>query len=47
MTVSLGIACVTNGDEASFAQALELADAALYESKATGRDRITVRAAPG
>ncbi len=47
MTVSLGITSVTNGDEATFAQALELADAALYESKATGRDRITVRAAPG
>jgi two-component system, cell cycle response regulator len=42
MTLSLGVTCVTGGDAATFAGALETADAALYESKESGRDRITV-----
>jgi diguanylate cyclase (GGDEF)-like protein len=42
MTVSLGVTSVTNGDAASFTTALEQADAALYASKTSGRDRVTV-----
>jgi diguanylate cyclase (GGDEF)-like protein len=47
ITISLGVTCVHGGDQASFAGALEEADAALYESKNNGRDRITVRVSAG
>jgi two-component system cell cycle response regulator len=43
ITVSEGIASVVNAGPAEFHEALEVADTALYESKDTGRDRITVR----
>ncbi len=44
MTISLGVASVTAGDIADFNAALERADAAMYESKHAGRDRVTVSA---
>ena len=43
VTISLGITHVLDGDHATFADALAQADAALYESKDRGRDRVTVR----
>ena len=46
ITVSVGIATTTGGDAGDFTQMLERADAALYDSKAGGRDRITVRRGP-
>ena len=42
LTISLGVAAVTSGDVADFNAALNDADAALYESKHAGRDRVTV-----
>jgi diguanylate cyclase (GGDEF)-like protein len=42
VTISLGVAAVTGGDVADFNAALERADAALYDSKHAGRDRVTV-----
>jgi two-component system cell cycle response regulator len=41
MTVSLGVTTSTDGDEATFAHALKVADQALYASKTNGRDRVT------
>ena len=46
MTISLGVrGRLRGGDVADFNAALERADAALYESKHAGRDRVTVSAA--
>ncbi len=44
MTVSLGVTTTEDGDEATFAETLKLADAALYASKAGGRNQVTVTA---
>jgi PleD family two-component response regulator len=41
-TICLAITSVADGDVADFAAAQELADAALYESKNAGRDRVTI-----
>jgi two-component system cell cycle response regulator len=41
VTVSVGMTQVIDGNAFAFALALEAADAALYESKESGRDRIT------
>ncbi len=46
MTVSLGVTSADDGDEATFAQALELADSALYASKSGGRNRVTALPLP-
>jgi diguanylate cyclase (GGDEF)-like protein len=46
ITVSEGISSAVNAGPAEFHDAMELADSALYESKDTGRDKITVRRAP-
>ena len=43
VTVSEGIASVVDASPTGFHDALEDADSALYESKDTGRDKITVR----
>jgi two-component system cell cycle response regulator len=43
ITVSEGIASVANAGPAEFHETMEIADNALYESKNTGRDKITVR----
>jgi diguanylate cyclase (GGDEF)-like protein len=42
LTVSIGVATSTALDAGELAAAIERADDALYESKATGRDRISV-----
>ncbi|MFA7323919.1 MAG: diguanylate cyclase [Candidatus Nanopelagicales bacterium] len=42
MTISIGITSTDGSDWASFADVLKSADAALYASKAAGRDSITV-----
>ena len=42
MTVSLGVTTAEDGDEATFAETLRLADNALYASKAGGRNQVTV-----
>jgi diguanylate cyclase (GGDEF)-like protein len=46
ITVSVGIATTSGGGTGDFAQTLERADGALYDSKKGGRDRITVRHRP-
>ena len=46
ITVSAGIATSSGVDAGDFAQTLERADGALYDSKEGGRDRITVRYRP-
>lgn len=46
LTVSAGITSVVNAAPAEFVVVLEEADRALYESKAAGRDTITVRQVP-
>ncbi|MBK9741198.1 MAG: diguanylate cyclase [Actinobacteria bacterium] len=46
VTISEGIASAVNAGLAEFHDTLEQADGALYESKETGRDKITVRHAP-
>jgi len=47
ITVSAGIATTSGGEAGDFAQMLARADGALYDSKAGGRDRITVRRGMG
>jgi diguanylate cyclase (GGDEF)-like protein len=42
ITISLGVASVVAGEEADFPAVMARADAALYESKHAGRDRVTV-----
>ena len=42
MTLSAGMTHVVDGNADAFAAALEAADAALYASKESGRDRITL-----
>jgi diguanylate cyclase (GGDEF)-like protein len=44
ITVSMGLVTVTQGSSDVFAEALEAADAALYASKQSGRDRLTIAA---
>ncbi len=44
ITVSMGLVTVTQGSPDVFAEALEAADAALYASKQSGRDRLTIAA---
>lgn len=39
VTVSIGVSCLWKGDT-SFSQSLERADRALYQAKASGRDRV-------
>ena len=46
MTVSLGVASVVNGNAEELPVALKNADAALYDSKHAGRDRVTVHLPP-
>jgi diguanylate cyclase (GGDEF)-like protein len=41
MTVSIGVTTAEDGDEATFAETLKLADNALYASKTGGRNRVT------
>jgi PleD family two-component response regulator len=41
-TVSIGVAMRNRGDPVSSEHIIALADAALYESKRQGRDRVTV-----
>ncbi len=43
VTASFGVACSTEGDGASPDGLLSRADAALYEAKAEGRDRVRIR----
>lgn len=43
MTVSIGLSCAAPGNGGAADELLAAADAALYESKATGRNRVTVR----
>lgn len=47
ITVSIGVASAANAEGSDFARVLRSADEALYESKAEGRDRITVRMQAG
>ncbi len=42
VSVSIGVASVSEGSAAGLAEALEEADVALYRSKGDGRDRVTV-----
>jgi diguanylate cyclase (GGDEF)-like protein len=46
ITISEGIASAVNAGHAEFHEAMEAADSALYESKETGRNKITVRHPP-
>jgi diguanylate cyclase (GGDEF)-like protein len=43
LTVSIGIAIVTPGGERSLAGAIQMADEALYQAKADGRDGVVLR----
>ncbi len=43
LTVSVGVAIVSPGNERSLAGAIQLADEALYQAKEDGRNRIVVR----
>lgn len=44
VTVSAGVASLREGQRAEFHSLLSLADAALYQSKTEGRDRVSLRA---
>jgi PleD family two-component response regulator len=44
VTISLGVTEVRGGDAEAFDLAVSDADAALYDAKAGGRNRVTVRA---
>lgn len=46
VTVSIGISCMTPHDDASAPQLLQNADAALYQSKQQGRNRISTWSGP-
>jgi diguanylate cyclase (GGDEF)-like protein len=43
LTVSIGVAIVSPGNERSLAGAIQLADEALYQAKEEGRNRVVVR----
>jgi len=43
LTVSMGIACVVPAPGRSSSGAIQLADEALYDAKALGRNRIVLR----
>jgi Response regulator containing a CheY-like receiver domain and a GGDEF domain len=43
VTISLGVASIVPGDDLSFESLLHAADQALYDAKATGRNRVGKR----
>jgi diguanylate cyclase (GGDEF)-like protein len=43
VTISLGVATIVPGDDQSFESLLNSADQALYDAKATGRNRVGKR----
>jgi diguanylate cyclase (GGDEF)-like protein len=45
VTISLGVAARSAGDERSYAELFDAADDALYEAKRAGRDRVALSAA--